>query len=283
MSRFIVPMLAALIAMPVAAQEWQVAREQFVFAGSRLTIDVDVESRGTLRLIRGAPGNVRVAGRSRDGFTGSGLAEDDHLTLTSAGAGPVDYLVAVPENVWVQVRLRGQSLGDNIARGKSGAWDWDASPPVQEDPGVPRWLPGIDPETGDDVLLYTTFSRDFAPGEVEVPDLSKVARITVRIEGFRFKVIASRPLSVEVGDPRRLVIQPADPPMELVLAVPPVTATFTLKLGNSTALIIDGASVATLCTPVTDQRLSDGRRWFTFNPLGESLDCDGEAVQRHGG
>lgn len=283
MSRFIVPLLAALIAMPVAAQEWQVAREHFVFAGSRLTIDVDVGSRGTLRLIRGAPGNVRVAGRSRDGFTGSGLAEDDHLTLTSAGAGPVDYLVAVPENVWVQVRLPGQSLGENIARGKSGAWDWDASAPVQESPSVPRWLPGIDPETGDDVLLYTTFSRDFAPGEVEVPDLSKVARITVRIEGFRFKVIASRPLSVEVGDPRRLVIQPADPPMELVLAVPPVTATFTLKLGNSTALIIDGASVATLCTPVTDQRLSDGRRWFTFNPLGESLDCDGEAVQRHGG
>jgi hypothetical protein len=110
-----------------------------------------------------------------------------------------------------------------------------------------------------------------------------VARITVRIEGFRFKVIASRPLSVEMGDPRRLVIQPADPPMELVLAVPPVTPAFTLKLGAATALVIDGASVATLCTPVTDQQLSDGRRWFTFNPLGESLDCDGGPVQRHGG
>jgi hypothetical protein len=283
MSRFIVPMLAALVAWPVAAQEWQVAREQFVFAGSRLTIQVDVESPGTLRLVRGEPGSVRVAGRSRDGFTGSGLAEDDHLTLTAAGAGPVDYLVAVPENVWVRLRLPGEDFGENIARGKAGAWDWLATQEIENDPGVPRWLPGIDPETGDDVLLYTTFSRDFAPGEVEVPDLSNVARITVRIEGFRFKVIASRPLSVEMGDPRRLVIQPADPPMELVLAVPPVTPAFTLKLGAATALVIDGASVATLCTPVTDQQLSDGRRWFTFNPLGESLDCDGGPVQRHGG
>lgn len=283
MSRFVAPMLAALVAWPVAAQEWQVAREQFVFAGSQLTIQVDVESPGTLRLVRGEPGSVRVAGRSRDGFTGSGLAEDDHLTLTAAGSGPVDYLVAVPENVWVRLRLPGETLGENIARGRAGAWDWQATRDVRTDAGVPRWLPGVDPETGDDVLLYTTFSRDFAPGEVEVPDLSNVARITVRIEGFRFKVIASRPLSVEVGDPRKLVIQPADPPMELVLAVPPVTPAFTLKLGTATALIIDGASVATLCSPVTDQQLSDGRRWFTFNPLGESLDCDGGPVQRHGG
>ena len=282
MTRLTIAVLAALVAVPAAAQEWQVAREQFTYAGTRLTIKVDVDAKGTLRLIRGAPGTVRVASRSQDGFTTSGLAEDDRLTLSAVGDGPVDFMVAVPENVFVNVRLPGKPLGENVARGRSGTWEWNAAERSAE-PGTTRWMPGVDEQGLMDSPLYTTFSRDRAPIDVQVPDLSVIARVSVRFEGFRFKVIASRPLSVAEGSLDHLVIRPASPPMELVLSVPAFTRAFTLRLGGSTALVVDGGSVATLCTPVTEQRLSDGRWWFTFNPLDNALDCGTEAVQRHGG
>lgn len=275
-------LLALLLAAPAVAQEWQVAREQFVFVGTRLTLDVDTDAPGTLRLIRGEPGSVRVASRSQQGFTSSGLADDDRLTLSAAGDGPVDYLVAVPENVWVNVRLPGSSLGESVARGRTGTWEWNAT---SRSPRVPvtEWVPGMDTEGNWEGSLYTTFSRTLAPDEVTVPDLSVVERVSVRLEGHNFRVITSRPLSVEQGDLDRLLIRPAAPPMELVLAVPTTTSAFSLRLGDHTALIVDGSTVTTLCAPVTEQWLSNDRRWFTFNPQDGALQCGDEAVRRHGG
>lgn len=285
MTRTIPPLLAVLVAVAgsgtAAAQEWQVAREQFVFPGTRLTLRVDVEAPGTLRLIRGEPGSVRVTSRAQQGFTTSGLADSDRLTLSAAGAGPVDYLVAVPENVWVTVRLPGSATGEAVARGRTGRWEWDAARRPDHAP-VTEWMPELGAED-DDGLLYTTFARDLAPDEVSVPDLSVVARVSVRVEGHRFKVITSRPLSLEEGSTRTLVIRPADPPMEIVLTVPVATPTFTLRLGGATALLLEGQSITTLCEPVTEQWLSNDRRWFTFNPLAGSVHCSGDTVQRHGG
>ena len=287
MSRTVVVLIALAAATPLTAQEWQVARDQFAYAGTRLTIRVDMEASGTLRLIRGEPGAVRVASRSQEGFTSSGLAEDDELTLSAAGAGPVDYLVSVPENVWVEVRLPGRAVGGSAPRGRTGTWEWNTSDRPQEAP-VTEWVPGADPEgrlvgEPDRGPLYTTFSQDLAPGEVTVPDLDVVARVSVRLEGRRFKVITSRPLSVNMGSPREIVIRPAQPPMELILAVPAGTADFTLRLGDRTALVIDAETVTTRCAPVTEQWLSNDRRWFTFNLRDGSLQCGPDAVRRHGG
>ena len=275
---------AVALTSSAAAQEWQVAREQFPFAGTRLTVQVDVEAPGSLQVIRGGPGSIRVASRAQEGFTASGLAEDDELTLTAAGAGPVDYLIAVPENVWVSVRLPGRSFGESVARGRTERWEWDATDRPDDAP-LTEWLPGIDagPRARDDGALYTTLVRDRAPDEVSVPTLDVVTRVSVRLEGPRFKVFTSRPLSLEEGSPRSLVIRPAHPPMDLVLTVPEGTPAFTLRLGGSTALIVDGATITTLCVPVTEQWLSNDRRWYTFNPLDGSLECGGDSVQRHGG
>ncbi|MFO7893731.1 MAG: hypothetical protein R6U63_08355 [Longimicrobiales bacterium] len=283
MTRTIVPLLALLVAVPgtgAAAQEWQVAREQFGFAGTRLDIHVDVEAPGSLRLIRGGFGSVRVTSRAQEGFTTSGLADHDRLTLSAVGAGPVDYLVTVPENVWVAVRLPGSTRSDAVARGRTGGWEWNAVRRPDHAP-VTEWMPKLG--NGSDEALYTTFVRDLAPDEVNVPDLSVVARVSVRVEGHRFKVITSRPLSLKEGNTRTLVIRPADPPMELVLTVPVQTAMFTLRLGGATALILDRETITTLCAPVTEQWLSNDRRWFTFNPLDSSLQCSGDTIQRHGG
>ncbi|MDX1673246.1 MAG: hypothetical protein R3314_00485 [Longimicrobiales bacterium] len=319
MTRIAAPLVALLLATPITAQEWQVAREQFVYVGTRLTIDVDVDAAGTLRLIRGEPGSVRIASRAQRGFTSSGLADDDRLTLSAAGPGPVDYLVAVPENVWVSVRLPGRGLGQNVARGRTGSWEWETRdrspggisaplprpdardpappPPTAGEPTPPTAPPGAPegasrpaspvesaPDTGraPESPLYTTFSRSLAPDQVSVPDLSVIERVSVRLEGPNFRVITSRPLAVEQGRKDRLEIRPAEP-MELVLALPAGTASFTLRLGDYTALIVDAGSITTLCAPVTEQWLSNDRRWFTFNPQDGGLDCGSDSVRRHGG
>lgn len=283
MSRTLVPLLALLVAVPAAAQEWQVARDQFAFAGSRLTIRVEAESAGSLRLIRGAAGSVQVAGRARQGFVAAGLSSDEELTLTSVGPGPVDYLVSVPEDVWISVRLPGRYSGESVAgRTRSRSFEWKSAAPAP-DP-VPEWMPELD--RSDDLgagPLYTLLSRPTAPAEIDIPDLATVRSVSVRIEGAFFRVSTSRPLSIEEGSPDRFVIQPAEPPMEVVITLPAATPRFRLRTAGATALVVDGASVTSLCEPVTDQWLSNGRRWVTFNPEDGSLRCDADTIRRHEG
>lgn len=283
----LIALLGLLTWSPATAQEWQVARERFSFVGTRLTIHVDAEAPGTLHLIRGAPGSVRVASRTGRGFTAAGLARSEELTLRAVGAGPVDYLVSVPENVWVRVRLPGGAYGNTVAsRTRSRSFEWE-SPAHADLEAAPEWLP---PLTRNTETLFTTFVRDRAPAEVVLPDLSNIRSLTVRIEEGRFRVDTTRPLSMEEGSEERLEIRPASPPMDIVLTVAPDTPTFRIIAGGSAALILEGGSVTTLCSPMTDQWLSSVRRWVTFNPVDGELRCDARprparegATRRHGG
>lgn len=281
MSRLMMATLALLAAVPAGAQEWQVARDRFAFAGNRLTIRVIAEAAGTLQLIRGADGSVQVAGRARQGFVAAGLSSDEELTLSAVGPGPVQYLVSVPEDVWIEVLVPGRPLPEAVAGWTSGSFEWPGAPAQAET--TPEWLPGLSGEDGREPPLYTTFVRANPPAEVEVPDLSNVRSLSVRIEGDQFTVATSRPLSVEQGSPDRFVIRPGGPAMEVVITLPAGTARFTLRAGHSTALLIDGSAVTSLCEPITEQWLSRGRRWLTFNPLDGSLVCNEETVRRHEG
>lgn len=268
---------ALLLAAPGGAQQWQVARESFAFAGSQLEIQVDVEAPGTLRVIRGAPGAVRVAGRAATGFTGAGLG-DERLTLSAAGPGPVDYLVSVPADVWVDIRLPGSGRGVSMAgRDRSRTFQWERSAHPHEP--VAGWLPPLD----DRRPRFTSYARDYAPAVVSFPELDNVRSVGIRIEGSRFRVTAGRPLSVDEGSPEHLEIRPAGPPMDLVVTLPAHTDQFRLQLGGQTALLIDGPDVDALCAPVTRQWLSDGRRWLTFSPVDGSLECGSRPVPRHEG
>lgn len=275
-------LLSAVLAAPVTAQDRGITRERFPFVGTRLAIQVDVEAPGSLRLIRGQNGSVTVVGRSLEGVTTAGLAGGDRLTLTGVGTGPVDYLVSVPEEVWVNLRIPGWSAGRGLGRGHSGSWDWEANSAPEPEP-VERWLPGAQIDSTGGPLLYTTFTRELAPVRVDVPDLEGVERVSIRVQGHRFRVRTSRPLSVNEGGSDHLVIQPAAAPMEIVLEVPPYTRRLTVRLGGQTALQMDGTAISTLCTPVTRQRLSNDRLWFTFNPRGGTLQCGTAQIQRHGG
>ena len=265
-------MLGLLFGSPAVAQEWQVARERFAFAGSRLTIRVEAEMAGTLRVIRGGSGSVQVAGRAERGFTGAGLDDTEELTLTAAGVGPVDYMVSVPADVWVDVRLPGRSFAESMAGStRSRTFEWTPDPPRSGRRARPPSTPGAPGSAAPS--LYTTYSRPTAPGHVSLPSLLHVRSLELRIEEGPFRVRTSRPLSVERGDGDRLEIHADPPAMAVVITVPRRTRTLRLDAAGATALLMREGSVTVSCRPVTDQRLSDDRRWLTFTPTDGRLAC----------
>jgi hypothetical protein len=144
---------------------------------------------------------------------------------------------------------------------------------------VPEWTPSI----LEDGPAYTTFARPAAPAVVSIPDLTNVQSLSVRIEPGPFRAMTGRPFSVVEGDHDLLEIRPAAPPVELVLSLPADTRRFRLVASGRTVLVVHDGLVTGLCTPVTDQRLSHGRRWLTFNPVDGALRCADPMSPRHEG
>lgn len=309
MKAWLIALLVLGTAAPLAAQEWLVNREQFSYIGTRLTIEVATEAAGSLQLIRGQPGIVRVAGRVPRGFAASGLSQRNRLTLSAAGEGPVDYLVAVPEGVWVNVRLPdrhdtesvgghtrlrtfdwagapvshqglgGRGLDDRGATdpelGPTGAGQRGAVEQGVAEAGVADAGPPLEPGADDPVDdgLFTGVSGDLAPATIAIADMETVRRLTVRTGADRFRIATSRPMSLEAGDPHHFQIRPVGEPIEIAIDIPAGTADFTLLIHGATALTVIDGSPMTACTPVTQQWLSGGRRWFTFTPMDGRIEC----------
>ncbi|HEX7119567.1 MAG TPA: hypothetical protein VF212_12305 [Longimicrobiales bacterium] len=118
--------LALLLPAAASAQDRDadVVRRVYAFLGDRLTVRIETELPGTIRLIRGEKGRLEVAGRAPDGIPGFGLAERSggELQLTAIGADRVEYLVVVPEEVHVKVRLPDRPVAEVF-----GAYDRTAT------------------------------------------------------------------------------------------------------------------------------------------------------------
>lgn len=309
MKAWILTVAALLLAGPATAQEWLVNREQFRYIGTRLTIEVATDAPGTLQIIRGQPGVLRVAGRATSGFAASGLSRHDRLTLSAmAGGGPVNYLVSVPEGVWVNIRLPdrygSESMGGHTA---GGTFDWGAAraretaaspadapaaayPPAatgdqrsRPDRARPdAWAQtAADAYTAPHADLFTVTTAELAPASIALPRPDVLRKLTVRTGADRFRVSTSRPMSLRQGDGRSMVIRPTEV-VDIAIDVPAGTRDLTISLGNATALSIRNGEPSSLCTPVTQQWLSGGRRWFTFSPLSARLACQ-PAPARHEG
>jgi hypothetical protein len=278
MTRWLVPMLAVALATPASAQQWQVARDQFAFAGRQLTVHIEAEDQGTLRVIRGPAGSVRVAGRADTGITAAGLTANEHLTLTATGYGPIEYVVTVPERVWVTVHLPDRPPESMGTMDRSGTFQWEAT--VHESASaLPVRMPGPDPLLNQP-SAYTVLAGPVTPRVVSLPDLTNVRSVTVRVEGSSFRVGASRPLALRPGDAHHVEIRPGGPPMELIVLVPAGTDGFTLEAAGASALVVDRGGLAVFCSPNTRQWLSGGRGWVTFTPVGGTLDCAPPTVPR---
>ncbi len=295
--------LAILVAAvtPAVAQEWDVARRQYTFIDTRLTVEVRVDVGGTLRLIRGMPGQIEVAGRARNGFTSFGLGDrhGSHLRLSAVGANRVEYMVVVPERVYVRVELPGREVSEVFGSTRDAAtYDWESV--AEPEAPMPRAAPAppsgeterraVEPLPGDPGRdraagtptpgLFTTYRDAVAPEVVTLPRADVVRTLSVRLEGDAFRVAASRPMNLRRGDPDALEIRPAGPPMDIVIAVPRRTADFLVEVAGAPAFaIVEGRPMA-LCTPAMEQVLEDGRLWFTFTPLDGRLDCSEAAAER---
>src|SRR5262245_10860711 len=110
MARHAVAALTLLLvsALPVDAQE-DVRRRSFVFLDNNLTIEVLSEDAGVLRVVRGEAGLLEVAARAPNGFASFALGgrEENELRLTALG-NRAEYIVVVPEDAYVRVRLPGK-------------------------------------------------------------------------------------------------------------------------------------------------------------------------------
>lgn len=271
-SPILVVALAALAA-PVDAQQWQVAREHFGFAGRALTVQIDVDGEGSLHVIRGSAGIVRVTGRADGGMTAAGLTSRGHLTLTGSGEGPVEYVIAVPERVWIDIRFPDRPAAESMGtQERSRTFSWGAAPPPAPSAATTR---APDPDRGlGGPASFTVFAAALAPATVGLPDLRHVRSVEVRVEGSTFRVGASRPLTLSRGDPNVMEIRPVGSPIDLVLMVPADTDYFTLNAGGDTALVVRAGQVSVLCSPNTRQWLSGGRGWVTFTPTDGTLRCN---------
>lgn len=258
-----------VLACPAGAQEYDVTRRAWTFLEDRLRITVVGEAAGGMQLVRGEPGRVEVAARSDQGLPGFGLGGTltRELRLTSVGAADVSFLVVVPDRVLVTVELPDGNTRVLSSTAPVASFDWGertAGRVRAEDLPLAPTLPNG---------LYLVHATRWAPAVVDVPELMAVRSISVRFEGADFRIAASRPLALQDGDQRRLIVSPSGDPLDLVLYVPRGTAAFTLRSGDRVLAVLMGGRARTSCDGVIIQRPTAGQEWLTFHPWRGALQC----------
>jgi hypothetical protein len=260
-------LLAAISYGTVRAQD-ATDRRSFPFFDAHLTIEVHAAGAGTLEVLRGGRGRVEVTGRTEDGILAFGVPRTTGgpLRLSAAGGAAVRYVVVVPEGVLVNVQLPDQP---NLMPGAAYPMDvyrWGATPSEAY---------GITPVMGA-AALTEVLAEPTAPAEVALPNLTGIRRIGVRIEGSTFR-IASAPAvqatSALAGNARRIDLQQGNETTELEVFLPAGTQDFILRVGGNELFVIRAGQPRTDCSPLTTQRLPDGRRWFDFAPQEGRLIC----------
>lgn len=266
--------LAVLVldALPASAQP-DVIRQRMTYLGSYLTIDVQADVPGQLRLTRGEFGRIDVAARASGGFPAIGLAQSagDRLSLTALGGESAEYLVVVPPDVYVRVLLPDRPVAETFGSlRRSATYAWDVEP-VPEDPALAATGGGPDVPAVP-VALPFRYQAGTAPSRVIIAGAAPVAVLTVRWEGSQFQVAADEPLSV-LESPPTLELRPDAGVSQLVITIPWLVEDFVLESARGTLLRITDGSVSYVCAPVTQQTLSGERRWFTFSAASAVDPC----------
>jgi hypothetical protein len=207
-----------------------------------------------------------VAGRAQDGFVGFGLGGDvtRQLRLTSVGGERVEYLVVVPEYVRLTVQLPDRRGSDVAPRQQSAVFRW-----------------GADSETDAESLLlpthggmYLVHTSTWAPGVVDIPDLSAVRSISIRFEPGEFRIASTRPLSLGPGTGRAAIeLKVSGEPTGLVIYVPHGAAPFSVRAGGRTLVSMAGGRPGSNCSGVAVQQPSREQVWFNFYPRAGRVDC----------
>ena len=260
-------LLSLLLTTPVIGQR-QVARREYVYFDTNLTIDVMSEASGVLRILRGEAGILEVAARAPKGFPAFALGgrQSDELRLTAMGADRVDFLVVVPEDVRIRVRLPDRRHLEIASSNPSATYSWGPNPPPAT--GEARNL-AVPPADG----MYLSYYSESVPRVFTISDVAGVARLDVRFEGSDFRVSTSRPVTVNSGRSDAIEFRPGQPPMNLVLNVPSNAGEFRLVLGGRTALEARSGDIKSYCEQFISTTNQEGRRAYTFIASGGRLIC----------
>jgi hypothetical protein len=248
------------------AQERGLSRRQFTFFENNLTVEIVADMPGELQVIRGEPGRIEVAGRVPGGIPAFALGgrEGDELRLTALGGEHADFVVVVPEDAMVRVRLPDRHSHQVKSMQRSGRYTWGDLPDRGQKSSSVMPVPA---------QPATAYSDVMAPRTLHITKLNAVRTVSIRFEGTSFNVAGNRYMSVQKGDPANIEVRPGDQPEDVIVTVPLGTSAFTLKLAGKTAMHVNGGEIRVYCEPLTEQDLGYGRRWYTFAPEMGRMTC----------
>lgn len=264
-SMLLAAFLTAATTLPAVAQAPGVARRIFTFLDHRLTVEVLADAPGTLQIVRGEPGTINVAANVPGGIPAFALGgrDGDALRLTAVGGEKADFVVVVPEDAYVRVRLPNSKGGEVGSTRPAGTFTWPghAAEAVTGAMAAPPAGPMV------------AHSAAAAPRSLSVPRLTTVRTVRVRIAPGAFEIGGNSAMSVVGGSNDNVEVHTGNRPEDVILSVPQTTRDFTLKLGGQVALVMRANQITSYCEPVTEQTLQGGVRWFTFSPEAGRLSC----------
>ena len=258
-------LLAVGVAVPAAAQERGVNRRQYTFLDNDITIEVMADAPGVLQVVRGEPGVLDVAARVEGGMSAFALGgrDGDKLRLSAVGGSRADFIVVVPEEVYLRVRLPNRKAGDLGSTRPGGTFSWGGAAPPASNAAI------MAPPAGP----TTAFTAEHAPRALSIPRLTAVRSVSVRMQASTFSIAGNHYMNVVNGGSQNVEVRTGDESDALIVTIPAGTRDFTLRLGGRMAMQIRGIEVTTYCEPVTEQQLGEGVRWFTFAPEAGRLTC----------
>jgi hypothetical protein len=279
---------ASLLLVAAANAQDRVTSRSFQFFDTRLTIDVVAEAGGVLRVMRGKHSSVEVSGRAVNGVAGFSIGgrEDNELRLTAVGGDHADYLVIVPEDVRVRVRLPDRKHIEIASSRPAATYTWTATPtkssgggsgaqPPAGDAGVQMGISGsgsAPPAAASNGMFLSYFSES-VPRTFAIGDLAALTRLEVRFEGSDFRVSTSRPVAVDPGRADAIDFRAGREPLGLTLNLPVDTRDFRLMADGRLVIEARNGEIRSFCDQFVAQKLADGRRLYTYLRTEGRLIC----------
>lgn len=261
---------AAFVPAYADAQEYATGRRSFVFFGRELAIEVTADGPGALQVVRGEPGRIEVGAHAADGLSSVALGgwRGDRLRLNALGGGDASYIVVVPERVHVVATLPGQQGATRVPDEPAAVLRWDADAALA---GFPESAASAVLTPGADGL-FLVHHDDVAPAELVLHQAS-LNRVQVRVEGERFLVRSSQPLSLRGSQTSPLRLRTGENPIALVITVPSATRFFRLRSDSDVLLTIHEGQASTTCDRTLAVRDPAGGQQFEFVPVAGRVHC----------
>lgn len=113
-------------------------QRSYVFLSNQLAVTVTGDAPGSIQVLRGENGRLDVSGRALGGLPAAALVSDivPELTLAAAGSARVQYVLVVPADARVSLRLPGRPAAETLGTlDRAATWTWPASPAESQPAG----------------------------------------------------------------------------------------------------------------------------------------------------